>query len=241
MIEEVEKIIAVPLVSSKVKRNKLDKAQNGINDKIPNDEKDSDKIELSTSKNTVQNDTNDEIHHHEIDKRPIVISKLETIKLYKDQSGINDKIHDEIELSTSDTVQNDTNVDIHDQETETRPIVFLKLESIKLDKAQSSIDDKTHNDEKDHDDIELSTSDAVQIDTNVKIHDHEIDLDEIEITTSEQWERVNDLLLLITTILIFNATSLIIAFFQITWKAEGTVFNRALVLQSQKIIGMSIL
>ena len=122
-----------------------------------------------------------------------------------------------------------------------RPIVSSKVETIKLDKAQSGIDDKTHNDEKDHDDIELSTSDAVQNDTNVEIHDHEIDLDEIEITTSEQWERVNDLLLLITTILIFNATSLIIAFIQITWKAEGTVFNKALVLQSQKTIGMSIL
>ena len=44
MTGEVEKIIAVPLVSSKVKRNKLDKAQNGINDKIHNDE-----IERSTS------------------------------------------------------------------------------------------------------------------------------------------------------------------------------------------------
>ena len=123
----------------------------------------------------------------------------------------------------------------------TRPIVSSKVQRIKLDKAQSGINDKIHNDEKDYDEIELSTSDTVQNDTNVEIHDHEIDLDEIELTTSEQWERVNDLLLLITTIFIFNATSLIIAFFQITWKAEGTVFNKALVLQSQKTIGMSIL
>ena len=123
----------------------------------------------------------------------------------------------------------------------TRPIVSSKVQRIKLDKAQSGINDKIHNDEKDYDEIELSTSDTVQNDTNVEIHDHEIDLDEIELTTSEQWERVNDLLLLITTILIFNATSLIIAFFQITWKAEGIVFNKALVLQSQKTIGMSIL
>ena len=118
----------------------------------------------------------------------------------------------------------------------TRPIVSSKVQRIKLDKAQSGINDKIHNDEKDFDEI-----DTVQNDTNVEIHDHEIDLDEIELTTSEQWERINDLLLLITTILIFNATSLIIAFFQITWKAEGIVFNKALVLQSQKTIGMSIL
>ena len=123
----------------------------------------------------------------------------------------------------------------------TRPIVSSKVQRINLDKAQSDINDKIHNDEKDYDEIELSTSDTVQSDTNVEIHDHEIDLDEIELTTSEQWERVNVLLLLITTILIFNATSLSIAFFQITWKAEGTVFNKALVLQSQKTIGMSIL
>ena len=97
----------------------------------------------------------------------------------------------------------------------TRPIVSSKVERIKLDKAQSVINDKIHNNEKDY--------------------------DEIVLTTSEQWERVNVLLLLITTILIFNATALIIAFFQITWKAEGTVFNKALVLQSQKTIGMSIL
>ena len=96
----------------------------------------------------------------------------------------------------------------------TRPIVSSKVERIKLDKAQSVINDKIHNNEKDY--------------------------DEIVLTTSEQWERVNVLLLLITTILIFNATALIIAFFQITWKDEGTVFNKALVLQSQKTIGMSI-
>ena len=123
-----------------------------------------------------------------------------------------------------------------------RPIVSSKVETIKLDKAQSVINDKIHNNEKDYiNEIELSTSDTIKNDSNLEIQDREIDLDEIELTTSEQWERVNDLLLLITTILIFNATALIIAFFQITWKAEGTVFNKALVLQSQKTIGMSIL
>ena len=68
-----------------------------------------------------------------------------------------------------------------------RPIVSSKVERIKLDKAQSVINDKIHNNEKDY--------------------------DEIVLTTSEQWERVNVLLLLITTILIFNATALIVAFF----------------------------
>ena len=77
--------------------------------------------------------------------------------------------------------------------------------------------------------------------TNDKIHDSEKDDDEIELTTSEQWERVNDLLLLITTIIIFNTTSLFIAIIQITWKDEGTVFNKTLVLQPQKTIGKSIL
>ena len=76
---------------------------------------------------------------------------------------------------------------------------------------------------------------------NDKIHDSEKDDDEIELTTSEQWERVNDLLLLITTIMIFNATTLFIAIIQITWKDEGTVFNKTLVLQSQKTIGKSTL
>ena len=170
--------------------------------------------------------------------RPIVSLKVERIKLDKAQSGINDKSHNnakdynEIELSISDTVQTDTNLEIQNHEI---------AETIKLDKSQSNNNDKIHNNEEDCDEIELSTSDTVQNDTNFEIHNREIHLDKIELTTTEQWERVNDLLLLITTIVIFNATSLIIAFVQITWKAEGTVFNRALVLQSQKTIGMSIL
>ena len=71
------------------------------------------------------------------------------------------------------------------------------------------------------------------------INDH--DNDEIELSRSEQWERLNELLLLITTILMFNVTSLLIAVFQITSTNDGTVFNKALILQSQKTIGMSIL
>ena len=115
----------------------------------------------------------------------------------------------------------------------TRPILSLEVERIILDKDQSGINDKIHNDE-----IERSTSDTVQ---NDEIHDHEIDLDEIELSRSEQWERLNELLLLITTILMFNVTSLLIAVFQITSTNDGTVFNKALILQSQKTIGMSIL
>ena len=106
----------------------------------------------------------------------------------------------------------------------TRPIVSLEVERIILDKDQSGINDKIHNDE-----IERSTSDTVQNDV---IHDHEIDLDEIELSRSEQWERLNELLLLITTILMFNVTSLLIAVFQITSTNDGTVFNKALILQS---------
>ena len=123
----------------------------------------------------------------------------------------------------------------------TRSIVSLKLERIILDKAQSGINDKVHNNEKDYNEIELSTSDTVQNVTNDEIHDHEIDLDQIELSRPEQWERLNELLLLITTILMFNATSLLIAVFQITSPNDGTVFNKALILQSQKTIGMSIL
>ena len=94
-----------------------------------------------------------------------------------------------------------------------RPKIVSKPKEIKLNKAPRGINDK--------------------------IHDSEKDDDEIELTTSEQWERVNDLLLLITTIIIFNATSLFIGIIQITWKDKGTVFNKTLVLQSQ--IGKSTL
>ena len=62
---EVEKINASPIVFSKLKRIELDQDQGSINEKIHNDEKDYDEIELSTSE-TVQNDTIDEIHGHEI-------------------------------------------------------------------------------------------------------------------------------------------------------------------------------
>ena len=96
-----------------------------------------------------------------------------------------------------------------------RPKIVSKPKEIKLNKAPRGINDK--------------------------IHDSEKDDDEIELTTSEQWERVNDLLLLITTIIIFNATSLFIGIIQITWKDKGTVFNKTLVLQSQKTIGKSTL
>ena len=64
--------------------------------------------------------------------------------------------------------------------------------------------------------------------------------DEIELSRSEQWERLNELLLLITTILIFNTTSLLIAVVQITWSDNGTAFNKRLILHSQETIGIHI-
>ena len=53
----------------------------------------------------------------------------------------------------------------------------------------------------------------------------------------QQWEGVNELLLQITTFLIVNTTSLVIAVFSITWTQNGTVFNRTLVFHSQETIG----
>ena len=96
-----------------------------------------------------------------------------------------------------------------------RPKIVANPKGIKLNKAPRGMTDKIHVSEKDD--------------------------NEIELTTSEQWERINDLLLLITTIIIFNATSLFIAIIQITWKDKGTVFNKTLALQSQKTIGKSTL
>ena len=81
--------------------------------------------------------------------------------------------------------------------------------------------------------------DTAQNSNNDKIHDDEIVDNEIELTHSEQWERVNELLLLITTILIFNATSLFIAVFQITWSKDSTTFNKTLIFYSEETIGMS--
>ena len=94
-----------------------------------------------------------------------------------------------------------------------RPNIFLKVNGVELDTPQNSNDDKIHED---------------------KIVDNEI-----ELTRSEQWERVNELLLLITTILIFNATSLFIAIIQITWSKDSTTFNKTLIFHSQEPIGMS--
>ena len=81
--------------------------------------------------------------------------------------------------------------------------------------------------------------DTAQNSNNDKIHDDEIVDNEIELTHSEQWERVNELLLLITTILLFNATSLFIAVFQITWSMDSTTFNKTLIFYSQETIGIS--
>ena len=70
------------------------------------------------------------------------------------------------------------------------------------------------------------------------INDH--DDDEIELSRSEQWERLNELLLVITTILIFNVFSLLIAVFQITSPDNGTAFNKRLIQYSKETIGISV-
>ena len=57
---------------------------------------------------------------------------------------------------------------------------------------------------------------------------------------SEQWERLNELLLVITTILIFNVFSLLIAVFQITSPDNGTAFNKRLIQYSKETIGISV-
>ena len=143
---------------------------------------------------TVQNGTNDEIHN-----------------AWKD--------HDEIEITTCLNEQDEKpkyqNMKEKAEKMIVKPKIISKPKGRKLNKAPRGNNDKTHDSEKDD--------------------------DEIELTTSEQWERVNNLLLLITTIMIFNATSLFIAIIQITWKYEGTVFNKTIVLQSQKTIGKSTL
>ena len=82
----------------------------------------------------------------------------------------------------------------------------------------------------------IAILDTPQSDVNDKVHDD----DEIELSRSEQWERLNELLLVITTILIFNVFSLLIAVFQVTSSDNGTVFNKKLILHSQETIGISV-
>ena len=82
----------------------------------------------------------------------------------------------------------------------------------------------------------IAILDTPQTDINDKVHDD----DEIELSRSEQWERLNELLLVITTILIFNVFSLLIAVFQVTSSDNGTVFNKKLILDSQETIGISV-
>ena len=81
----------------------------------------------------------------------------------------------------------------------------------------------------------IAILDTPQSDVNDKVHDD----DEIELSRSEQWERLNELLLLITTILIFNVFSLLIAVIQIT-SPDNTTINKRLILHSQETIGISV-
>ena len=86
---------------------------------------------------------------------------------------------------------------------------------------------------KDHSVAILVTSPS---DVNEKVFND----DEIELSRSEQWERLNELLLVITTILIFNVFSLLIAIFQITSPENGTAFNKRLIQHSQETVGISV-
>ena len=74
----------------------------------------------------------------------------------------------------------------------------------------------------------------IKNEVNGKINEIGLNIEQID----KQWERVNELLLQITKFLIFNATSLLIAVFVITWTKGGTVFYRTLVLHSQETIGI---
>ena len=153
-----------------------------------------------------------------------------------DKTHNNEKDHDEIELSTSETFQNETNVEIHNHEIDLDEIKLSRFEQLeKLNEVEKIILRPKR----------ISKFKRIELDNRGRsiavLNTAEKEDNEIELSRSEQWERLNELLLLITTILMFNATSLLIAILQITWKDEGTVFNKALVLQSQKTIGMSIL
>ena len=79
----------------------------------------------------------------------------------------------------------------------------------------------------------VNESDAIQNKINGKINEIELNVEQID----KQWEGVNELLLQITTFLIFNTTSLLIAVYAITWTKGETVFNRTLVLHSQETVG----
>ena len=80
----------------------------------------------------------------------------------------------------------------------------------------------------------IAILDTPQSDVNDKVH-HD---DEIELSRSEQWERLNGILLLITTILIFNAFSLLFAILQITLPDKTK--DKRLLLHSQETIGISV-
>ena len=122
------------------------------------------------------------------------------------------------------------------------PEVFVKEKGNELDTTQTWIADKINEIELDDDQIEPTKSeqykrenesDEIQNKKNGKIDEIELNVEQID----KQWEGVNELLLQITTFLIFNTTSLLIAVFAITWTKGGTVFNRTLILHSQETIG----
>ena len=71
--------------------------------------------------------------------------------------------------------------------------------------------------------------------------DNDFEYGELELTKPEQWERVNELLLILTTIMIFNVTSLFTAIFALTWTKEGEVLTKVHYKYTQETIGNVIL
>ena len=79
----------------------------------------------------------------------------------------------------------------------------------------------------------LNQPDVIQNEIDNKIDEIELNVEQID----KQWEGVNELLLQITTFLIVNTTSLLIAVFAITWTKGGTVFNQTLLFHTHETIG----
>ena len=113
--------------------------------------------------------------------------------------------------------------------------VFVKDNGKELDTTETWNIDKMVEVELDVDQIEPSKSDQCKRENESEANQNEINskINEID----KQWEGVNELLLQITTFFIFNATSLLIAVFAITWTKSGTVFYQTLVIHSQETIG----
>ena len=81
------------------------------------------------------------------------------------------------------------------------------------------------------DNIEITNSDNNN-------EDEDFEYGELELTKAAQWERVYELFLILTTIMIFNVSSLISVVFALTWTNEGKVINKVYYKYAQETIGM---